>query len=587
MENRRLVLIALLGVVIFFIYQAWQDEQAAQRAARELSDAASVSAPGEIPASDAATDAGAVPLAGSTQSAVTADGASAVPAATTAAGSGGSITVTTDVLRVEISLDGGDLRRVELLDYELVKDGKDPVALLNDRDGYWFVLQSGLAGQQKPLATHLDRYSASAQEFRLGDGDVLEVPLTFQGEGYVATKVYRFSRGSYEIGLDNVLANQSAAPIVASSYARMQRTAKVVGKEPKFTHTFLGAGYYQQDGDKYKFQKISFKDLDDESVSLSQTGGWVSMLQHYFVAAIIPPSDEKLSVTIKAIGDRGYQSQIVGPAIEVAPGASHAYADRLYIGPKLQSGLAEQDEQSWFGRFFALDGLEHVAPGFELTVNYGILTVIAEPLYWLLEKLHDVIGNWGFAIIALTLIVKGAFYKLSEAQYRSMAKMRKFAPRIQELKERYEGDRERQSKAMMELYKKEGFNPLAGCWPLLVQMPVFFALYWVLQESVELRQADFALWIHDLSSPDPFFVLPVLFGASMWFQQKLSGQTATMDPAQARIMQIMPIAMGGFFAFFPAGLVLYWVVSNGIGILQQWYITRKLEGEGLGRNATA
>jgi YidC/Oxa1 family membrane protein insertase len=246
----------------------------------------------------------------------------------------------------------------------------------------------------------------------------------------------------------------------------------------------------------------------------------------------------------------------------VPAGAEHAFSTRLYLGPKLQGSIGE------------------LAPGFELTLDYGILTALAKPLFWVLEQFHKLTGNWGWAIVLLTLAVRTAMYKLSEAQYRSMAKMKKYAPKIQDIKERYADDRERLQKAMMDLYKKEGFNPLAGCWPLLVQMPVFFALYWVLLESVELRQAPFALWMQDLSAPDPYYVLPLLYGLTIFIQQKLSGQQM-MDPMQQKIMNVMPIALTAFFVFFQSGLVLYWLVSNCVGIAQQWYITRKLEKEGL------
>lgn len=577
MENRRFILIALLGVVIFFIYQAWQDDQAAARAQLDASRPA-VASPAAQPDSDLPPTAQAAPVAG-------ADPGSGEPALSAP---GEVIVVETDLYRVEISTHGGDLRRVELLGYAAEKSQQNkPLALLNDRDGYYFILQSGLAGQNRPLATHMDRYQAQSREYRLGDADTLEVPLELVGEGYRVRKVYRFSRGSYSIDLEHTLANDGAEPLSASSYARLQRTPKVVGKEPKFTHTFLGTGIYEQDGEKYRFRKHSFDDLDDDPIELSQSGGWAAMLQHYFVAAIIPPADQSVAISAKPGRNGAYQLQLIGPSLTVPPQGTQLFKDQLYIGPKLQTGLAEPGEASGIKHWLALDGLEHVAPGLELTVDYGILTSLAEPLFWLLNQLHRLIGNWGLSIIALTLLVKAAFYKLSEAQYRSMARMRKFAPRIQEIKERHEGDRERQSKAMMELYKKEGFNPLAGCWPLLVQMPVFFSLYWVLLESVELRQAYLGLWVTDLSAPDPWFVLPVLFAASMWFQQRLSGQTMTMDPMQQRVMNVMPIAMGGFFMFFPAGLVLYWVVSNAVGIAQQWYITRKLEREGLGRSAPA
>lgn len=561
MENRRFILLALLGVVLFFIYEAWQDEQARQRAVAETAPQVprAVAAEGNLETPEApGAD---VPAA---QRAVAADaGAAASEDAET-----GRVRVETDRFRVEIALAGGDLRRAELVGYLTSKAARDePLALLNDRDGYYFILQSGLAGSAKPLASHLDRYTSPSSDYRLGEGEVLEVPLEYRGaSGYTVRKIYRFRRGSYQIELDHQLLNESGEGLTASPYARWVRTPKVVGQEPKFTQTFLGIGFYERDdGGGFKYRKHRFKNLDDEPVEATQTGGWIAMLQHYFAAAIIPPAEDDSAYSARPAKDQGFVAQVVGPAVEVPAGREHRFTTRLYVGPKLQ------------------DSIGNVAPGLELTVDYGLVTPIAEPLFWLLEKFHDLTGNWGWSIILLTLLVKAAFYKLSEAQYRSTAKMRKYAPRIQELRERYEGDRERLSRAMMDLYKKEGFNPLAGCWPLLVQMPVFFALYWVLLESVELRQADFTLWLTDLSSPDPYYVLPVLFGLSMWYQQKLSGSTMTMDPMQQRVMNMMPIAMTGFFSFFPAGLVLYWVVSNLIGIAQQGFITRKLEREGLGR----
>jgi YidC/Oxa1 family membrane protein insertase len=337
------------------------------------------------------------------------------------------------------------------------------------------------------------------------------------------------------------------------------------GQEPPFTKPFSGVGLYEQkgDSDSYRFHKLAYKDVDklEKPLELHQKGGWIAMLQHYFFAAVIPPQDEALTFTAKT-GAHGYLGQYVGAAHEVAPGTQAEFTARVYAGPKLQQTMGA------------------VAPGLELTIDYGWLTAVAKPLFWLLNWFHTLTHNWGVAIILMTFAVKGAMFKLSEAQYRGMAKMKKYAPRIQELKERYGDDRERLHKAMMEMYKKEKFNPLAGCWPLLIQFPVFIALYWVLQESVELRQADFAFWLHDLSSPDPFYVMPVLFGLTMFVQQKLSGNMA-MDPMQQRVMSVMPVMLTVFFAFFPVGLVLYWFVSNLIGIAQQWYITRKLEREGL------
>lgn len=581
MENRRILLLALLGVVLFFIYQAWNDDMKAREVVAQATPSPGLAAASTLPIDDGAAPAVGV-LAG-------ADGTGDVPSLSAGAAqpvSNASIYLETDVYRGEISLLGGDLRRLSLKAFAASKATPDqPVALLNDRDGYFFVVQSGLAGTGEALVSHLSAFQAPTDHYQLGDADVLEVPLEFQGDGYRVRKTYRFRRGSYEVELEHQLINDRDQPLVASEYSRMQRTPKVVGEEPKFTHTFMGVGLYEQDGNAYKFKKHDFDDIDDESVNLEQTGGWAAMLQHYFVAALIPPSDQNVKLTVKPVSGRGYQLQFVGPAVSVEPAQAQAFTTRLFIGPKLQSGLAQDSDTAGFWDRLGLDGLEHVAPGLDLTVDYGILTPLAKPLFLIMNMFHGWVANWGLAIILVTLLVKAAFYKLSEAQYRSMAKMRKYAPRIQEIKERFEGDRERQSKAMMDLYKKEGFNPLAGCWPLLVQMPVFFALYWVLLESVELRQADFLLWINDLSAPDPWYVLPVLFAGSMWFQQRMSGQTMTMDPLQQRIMGAMPIAMGGFFAFFPAGLVLYWVVSNVIGIAQQLLINRRLDREGLGKQA--
>lgn len=555
MENRRFILLAVLGVLLFFIYQAWQTEHGP----KPLLTPPDTEATQATRAEDARAD-GDVPQIGVPEAA--APGAPAAPAKNT------RIEVRTDLFVGEIATLGGDIRRLELIGYPLSKKEPDKnVPLFNDRDGHFFVLQSGVAGSDKALGSHLDDFTSAQTEYRMADGvDVLDVPLErTDAAGNQLVKTYRFHRGSYEIELVQQVRNGSAEPLTASPYVRMVRTPVPVAEEPRFVHTFTGLGVYERkpNSEAYRFRKHSFKDLDDDAYAVEQEGGWIAMLQHYFVAAILPPAAEKHKLDGKAGRDQRYTAQYLGPVATIAPQGEQTFSTKLYVGPKLQ------------------DSIGKAAKGLELTVDYGFLTAISEPLFWVMERLHQYTGNWGVAIILLTILVKGAFYKLSEAQYRSTAKMRKFAPRIAELKERYSGDRERMSKAMMELYKKEGFNPLAGCWPLLVQMPVFFALYWVFLESVELRQADFALWINDLTSPDPFFVLPVIYGISMFAMQRLSGQTATMDPMQQKMMNVMPIALTGFFAFFPSGLVLYWCVSNLISISQQWYITRKLEREGL------
>jgi YidC/Oxa1 family membrane protein insertase len=559
-ENRRFALMVAIGVILFLMYQAWQKDFAPERPAAPVAEAP-VPAPGddlpaaadEVPAASAAA-----PQPSATAAA---PGAQPEPAAAQ------RITVQTDKLTAVISTQGGDLRRLVLLGYPVAKQRPDEhVALLDDTAGRWFVVQSGLTSAAGAIVTHKDLYRAQAASYALADGaDVLEVPLEFtDAQGRRVTKTWRFKRGSYVIELSQRLANGAAEPVAANPYVQLWNDPFSAGEAPPFTATFSGIGLYEQKNGagSYRFRKVSFEDLPEEPVEVRQDGGWLAMMQHYFFAAIIPPQDEAGSFIAKPSSTRGHLGQYVGAPREVAAGAGQEFTARLYAGPKLQRELAE------------------IAPGLELTIDYGLLTPIAEPLFWLLDWFYQLTKNWGAAIILLTFVVKLAMYKLSEAQYRGMAKMKKYAPRIQELKERYGDDRERMHKAMMELYKKEKFNPLAGCWPLLVQFPVFIALYWVLLESVELRQADFALWMNDLSSPDPWYVMPVLFGITMYIQQKLSGNVA-MDPMQQRVMNMMPVMLTVFFAFFPVGLVLYWFVSNLIGIAQQWYITRKLEREGL------
>jgi YidC/Oxa1 family membrane protein insertase len=304
------------------------------------------------------------------------------------------------------------------------------------------------------------------------------------------------------------------------------------------------------------YEKLDVDDLVEEPVSFTAGGGWVASIQHHFLAAAVPGS-ERAAFSATARPDGVYTLSAVNSPAEVAPGASADFADTMFDGPKLQRQL------------------EETAPKLRLTVDYGLLTIIAQPLFWLLSKIHGLVGNWGWAIVIMTMLIKLVFYKLSETSGKSMAKMRKLQPRMKSLQERYSEDRQKLSQAMMELYKKEKVNPAAGCVPILVQMPVFLALYWVLLESVEMRQAPFMLWINDLSARDPYFILPILMGVTMWFQQKLN--PAPPDPIQARIMQLLPVIFTVFFAFFPAGLVLYWFVNNLLSILQQWHINRVVE----------
>ena len=556
-----MLLFAALAGIIFLLYQAWQSDYASSSVSAPVDAAAPLQ-----PAAEAGPDAlgEGVPDLGVVSGSPTAGSADA-PVVSEAVSTAQRIEIVTDVYRIEIDLAGGDIRRLELNDYPIAKEFPDQaLPLLNDGQPHFFIVQSGLVAAEGQAPDHQAVYSAERQRYVLAAGaQDLVVPLRWTGEdGLTVEKIYRFGRGSYEVDLLYRVGNEGQEARAISPYVRMWRTSTKLGSEPPFINSFIGAAVYTRDTDGgYKYKKYTESDLADEALTLEQQGGWVGMLQHYFVAAILPPSSEVNRFNLRPAKRFGFVTEYVGERVDVSAEAGRELPLRLYIGPKLQQELGE------------------VAPGLQLTVDYGLLTPISEPLFWVLDKLHGLTGNWGWSIILLTLLIKLAFYKLSEAQYRSMARMKKFAPRIQSIKERYADDRERLHQAMMDLYKKEGFNPLAGCWPMLVQFPVFIALYWVLLESVELRQADFMLWLSDLSSPDPYYVLPVLFGISMFLQQKLSGQAMTMEPMQQRIMNIMPIGLTIFFAFFPAGLVLYWFVSNIIGIAQQAVITRRIERE--------
>lgn len=562
MEQLRLILIAGLALVGVLLYQAWQEAtlpaQAATPATASPFDAApEVPTPGPAPTVAAGDAPPAVPQPVEPE----ATGPASVAASDEE--DAGSVWVQTDVYEARISLRGADLKEVRLRKHRRsAEDDSPPLALLNDSRRRFFVAQSGIVSAEgaSPLHTSVWEYQGPKRVSLADGGEQLPLRFTWRdASGREVQRTYHFARGSYEIEVSQTLVNQGEAEWVASPYWRYVRNADGGNGDVPFVATFTGVGMYALDDGSYRFRKHDLDDLGDEPVTLSQPGGWTAMMEHYFLAAIIPPAQEQNNLYARPSKIADFLTEYVAEPVRVAAGARAEHAVRLYLGPKLQNELGA------------------VSPGLELTIDYGLLTPISEPLFWVMDKFHDLTGNWGWSIILVTLLVKGLFFKLSEAQYRSMARMKKFAPRIQQLKERYADDRQRLHQAMMDLYQKEGFNPLAGCWPMLVQFPVFIALYWVLLESVELRHADFVLWLDDLSSPDPFFVLPVLFGASMFLQQKLSGQAMTMEPMQQKIMNIMPIALTVFFAFFPSGLVLYWFVSNLIGILQQWIITRRME----------
>ncbi len=479
------------------------------------------------------------------------------------AGESPFVTVTTDVLETRIDLVGGTVVSSLLLDYPVVLEEPDQkVNLLSSQGDNMFIAQSGLLSHQS-APNHTSPYQSERMAFELAEGaEEIRVPLIWESDdGVHVTKTFIFKRGRYDITVRHQLENKSAGAWTGSRYDQLQRSVPASDDDGGFTnpgrYSFNGIAFFSPDE---KFEKVDFDDVVDDPYRRTHAGGWLAMIQHYFFSAWVPPEEEETSYSTQELKGNGWPRYIargVSPQQQVAPGDGTEFNSRLYLGPKLQ------------------DNLSDIAPGLEHTVNYGIFTVISKPLYWLLSKIHGVVGNWGWAIVLLTVLIKAAFFKLTEAQYRSMARMRKLQPRIDQLKERYGDDRQRMSQSMMEMYKKEKVNPLGGCLPTLIQIPVFIALYWVLLESVELRQAPFILWITNLSDRDPYFILPLLNAAFMFATQRLTPM-AGMDPLQRKMMSMMPLVFSVMFAFFPAGLVLYWATNAGLSLAQQYYITRKI-----------
>jgi YidC/Oxa1 family membrane protein insertase len=550
MDNQRLFLFVALSFVMLLLWQAWVEDYGP---APQATDSAEVTAPaGEAAPATGGTDIPAAAPADSTPQASLPDTELLEPGAT--------IEVETDLYRIHINTTGGDLRQVDLLDYPAnTKPDSPPFRLFNDSLPNLFVMQSGLRSTTGTEPTHHISYSAEQTRYSMpANADTLQIPLSWRSpEGVEVIKRYTFHRGSYVIDLEHEVRNGSGSDWQGRIYRQLQRTQIAEAGQSSFIRTYMGGVIYSPEE---KYEKITFEDMVKQDLDRTITSGWAAMLQHYFLGAMIPEVDVPERYYTKTLSNARYVIGMISPARTVAADAGTTFTSRLYIGPKLQ------------------DTMKQVAPGLELTVDYGMLTVLAQPLFWLLETIHRIVGNWGWAIVLVTVVIKLAFYKLSETSYKSMANMRKMAPRLQSLKERYGDDRQKLNQAMMELYKKEKINPLGGCLPIVVQIPVFIALYWVLLESVELRQAPFMLWITDMSSPDPYYVLPLLMGATMLIQQKLN--PAPMDPIQAKVMMVLPVVFTVFFAFFPSGLVLYWVVNNTLSITQQWVITKRIERGG-------
>ena len=549
MDANRLIALAVFVFSGYMLLDAWDKEQ--HPVAPPLVSAAPAVPVATVSGSGTAASVPAVPSAAV---AATAAIASATPAAAVTRGE--RVVVTTDEFRAEFDTNGGDLRRLALLQHLAADNGSDPLVLMQDQGTPLYVAQSGLIGPGLP--NHTSVFTPSARVLTLAPGQD-EVALEFRAPasaGLEVSKTYLFHRGSYVIDVRWQVHNTGSEPVQADAYFQFLRDGKAPPGDPRFVSTFTGPSFYTEAN---HFGKVAFSDIDKGKAKVPERAdnGWVAMLQHYFVAAFLPPQGMSREFFARKVGDNLYSAGVIVSLGSVAPGASKQLQVPLYAGP--QEG----------------ERLKALAPGLDLTIDFGWLALIAVPIWHVLNFIHHGVGNWGWSIVLLTIGIKLAFFPLSAASYRSMARMRVVAPKLQKIKEQFGEDRQKQHVAMMELYKTEKINPLGGCLPVVVQIPVFIALYWVLLATVELRHAPFLGWIHDLSAQDPLYILPVLMGISSFVQTKM--QPPPPDPVQAKVMMIMPLAFSVMFFFFPAGLVLYWVVNNSLSILQQWTITRNIE----------
>ncbi|EIL87994.1 preprotein translocase subunit YidC [Rhodanobacter fulvus Jip2] len=564
-QTRTFLMFALLAVA-YLLFLAWEKDYAPQPPQTAVTSASSAAAPAD------ASVPGAIPEAGAPPAAVTA-GQNTAPSAAASS----RITITTDLLRLVVDTRGGSVVHTDLLAYPSVapthkQPAPPPVALLNDSDTRYFVAQNGLVSsngaQDQP--NHLALFHSDKAAYELASGqDELQVPLTWQNaDGLKVTKIYTFKRGSYVIGLTQRIDNGSTQTWQGNAYRQLLRVEppKPSGwlkslMDPE-SRSFQGAAWYTGE----KFEKLPFKNFaeKDDALDASYKGGWAAMLKLYFFAAWIPPAgqtDHYVTTTLNP--DSAHPRHLiraVGPALSVAPGQSQSSEARLYIGPNVQGTL------------------DAIAPGLDLTIDYGMFKAIAVPMHWVLSQFHAISKNWGVAIILLVLLIKGLTWKLTAVQYRSSARMRKLAPRIAQLKERYGDDKLKMQQATMELYKKEKVNPMGGCLPVLITMPVFYGLFYVLEYSLELRHAPF-LWIPDLSAADPLYILPIIYALVMLGTQWLNPVAAGMDPTQAKMMKVMPLLFSVMFAFFPAGLCLYYAVNGIVGLGQQWWVTHHVDRE--------
>lgn len=549
LDYTRIGLFIILSITCLMLFDAWQKEHAVADQATEAATATTT------PANDRF-----VPNA-ATAPAPTTTAVPAIAAATppSTVETGQLIKVTTDVLSINIDTLGGDIVESNLLAYPESLGSKTPFNLMTNNKDNRYIAESGLLSAAGPdTSEHQALYTTESTNYQLEPGqENLVVKLEWQNpeKNLTVQKTYTFTRGSYEVAVGYQIINNSNTVWNGNLYTQLARmdTPPVGNTGFISLATYFGAAVSSPDK---PFEKISFKSMREANLDKQIKGGWAAMIQHYFISAWVPDANLNANYYTRVLKNGLYTVGILSPTLSVQPGETATTATKLYTGPALA------------------DQLQHVSPHLNLTIDYGWFWFISVAILWMMQKIYDVVGNWGWSIVLVTVIIKILFYQLSAKSYRSMAAMKRVQPRMEALKERYKDDKEKLTKAMMELYREEKVNPMSGCLPILIQIPVFIALYWVLVESVQLRQSPFIFWIHDLTQHDPYYVLPVMMGISMFIQQRLNPPPP--DPMQAKIMMLMPIVFTAMFANFPAGLMLYWFVNNTLSVLQQWYIMRQI-----------
>ena len=563
MDTQRLIALIVFTFSGLMLWEAWNKHNRPPVPPQAVAQTQSVNPLQGSTADKSATTVPGLSAVPSATIPAAAAGAATVPATAAAQGTSKSVLVKTDLFTIDMDTRGGDLRTVTLLKHAAHADAKRAFTLMQDKAGSYFVTQSGLLGQGLP--NHTAMWSTSSDQFELGTNDTLDVTFTNNdAAGITVAKTYTFKRGSYLVNVRYDIKNESGTPISPNAYFQFLRDSnppegESTGNNP-FTGvvTFTGPAVYT---DLKKYQKVSFSDIDDNKQNIVKEAGdgWIAMVQHYFVSAWLPPPGLKREFFTQKVSSKLYSAGVIVPISAINAGATGGISMPLYIGPQEQ------------------ENLKKLAPGFDLVVDYGWLTVLASPMFLVLSYINNIVGNWGWTIVLFTILLKLVFFPLNQKAGKSIAHMKTMAPKVEAMKARYGDDKLKMNQAMMELYKTEKVNPLGGCLPIVIQIPFFIALYWVLLGAVELRDAPWIGWITDLSTPDPFYVLPIIMGASMFIQTKMN--PAPPDPVQAKVMLILPLVFSVMFFFFPAGLVLYWTMQNILGIAQQWYINKTFSPE--------